>query len=159
LDVLHLQSLAFPVLRGSLSKTPGVGDYCWSIEIHCGESARLYERNNSDDQDEDELDWLAGTEPYLYAQLLPLRVPSPDQLVGRRYSFPQSPEDEPADWEPDQWPFFCLYLYEHEYLYPVNVGFTEQRGGRYKVEIAGKYPVGARCYDLKVQAWLDWDEC
>jgi hypothetical protein len=151
-DLLHLDTLVFPVLRGSLSRLRDQSsDYCWCIEIHCGASAEAGEGEES------ALGYVLGAEPYLYAQLLPLRVRSPEEVVGRRYSFPQSPEDDPADWEPDQWPFFCLYLWEHDYVYPVVLTFTAKRDGQYRVEIEGKYPVDGACYDLRVQAWLDWE--
>jgi hypothetical protein len=152
MDFLHLDRLAFPVLRGSLSRLRDESsDFCWCVEVHCGEAAEQEEGQES------ELDYVLGAEPYLYAQLLPLRAESPDELIGRRYSFPQSPEDDPADWEPDQWPFFCLYLWEHDYVHPAALGFTGRRGRQYRVEIEGKYPVDGMCHDLRVQAWLDWE--
>jgi hypothetical protein len=153
MDLLHLHNVTFPVVRGTLSKLRELGDYCWDIEIYCGKSAQL---DYCDDRDEQELDWLVGSEPYLYAQLLPLRVGSPGELVGRRYSFPQSPDDSTADWEPNQWPFFCLYLTEHEYAHPMTLAFTAMRGRQYRVEIEGKLPVNNVRYDLRVHAWLDW---
>ena len=156
MDFLHLHTIAFPVLRGNLSKLREPSDYCWCIEIYCGESVQLDARNWPDDREEQDLDWLMGTEPYLYAQLLPLRVEAPDELLGRRYSFPQSPEDNPADWEPNQWPFFCLYTCEHDYAYPMTLTFTAKRDRQYRVEIEGKYPVCRASYDLRIQAWLDW---
>jgi hypothetical protein len=152
-DLLHLDTLAFPVLRGSLLKLrDGSSDYCWGVEIHCGKAIELEEGQESD------LDYVLGLEAYLYAQLLPLRVSSPEELIGRRYSFPQSPDGDPADWEPGQWPFFCLYLWEHDYVHPTTLAFTAQRYRQYRVEIDGKYPVDGKCFDLRVQAWLDWGQ-
>jgi hypothetical protein len=151
MDFLHLHTFAFPILRGSISKLPDErSDYCWCIEIYC---AGLF----SPEEQGSDLDWVAGTEPYLYAQLLPLRVSSPDELVGQHYAFPQSPEDDPADWEPDQWPFFCLYLLQHEYVYPVSFGFTAKRDGKYRIEIEGKLPACQKSYDIRAEAWLDWE--
>ena len=152
MDLLNLDRLAFPVLRGSLSRLRDESsDYCWDVEIHCGKSIEAEEERESD------LDYVRGLEPYLYAQLLPLRVKSPEELIGQRYSFPQSP-DGPADWEPDQWPFFCLYLWVHDYVHPTTLAFTGRRGHQYRVEIEGKYPVDGKCFDLRVQAWLDWGQ-
>lgn len=157
-DHLHLNTIAFPVLRGELYRARDASDdYRWGIEVHCGESPHLDYRSWPDDRDEGPLDWLAGSEPYLYAQMLPLRVTSPDELIGRAYSFPQSPDDEPADWPRGiGWPFFCLYLMEHDLAHPMRVAFTERRGGQYRVEIAGGYPSGGLVHDLRVEAWLDW---
>jgi hypothetical protein len=154
MDLLHLDTLTFPVLRGSLTRLRDEeSDYCWDIEIHCDSSAEL-----GAEDPERELEYVLGAEPYLYAQMLPLRVESLDKLVGRRYSFPQSPEDDPADWEPDQWPFFCIYLWEHDYVHPVALAFTAKRDHQYRVEIEGKYPANGTCYDLRVHAWLDWEQ-
>jgi hypothetical protein len=152
-DLLHLDTLTFPVLCGSLSRLRDESsDYCWCIEIHCGQSAEPAEKQKSD------LDYVLGAEPYLYAQLLPLRVKTLAELIGRRYSFPQSPEDDPADWEPDQWPFFCLYLWEHDYVHPAALAFIAKRGRQYRVEIEGKYPIDGAYFDPRVQAWLDWKQ-
>jgi hypothetical protein len=152
-DFLYLDTLTFPVLRGSLSKLrEETSAYCWCMEILCASSTK------SEQTQECELHYLLGTEPYVYAQLLPLGVQAPDELIGRRYFFPQCPEDNPPAWEPDQWPFFCLYLWEHDYLYPTALAFTAQRGGQYRVEIEGQYPVDGKCYQLRVKAWLDWEQ-
>src|SRR4051812_17491818 len=100
MDQLFLNSIGFPVRTSTLSRNrsePNVRSWC--IEIQFGESEQLDYRTWPDDREEGELDWLASSEPYLYAQMLPLPVDSPEELVGRTYSFPQSPNDEPADWD------------------------------------------------------------
>jgi hypothetical protein len=157
-DHLQLNTIAFPVLRGELLRgRDALDEYCWGIGVYCGESPQLDYRSWPDDRDEGPLDWLAGSEPYLYAQMLPLRVASLDELVGRAYSFPQSPDEEPTDWPSGiGWPFFCLYLTEHELVHPMRVAFTERRGGQFRVEIAGRYPSGGVVHDLRVEAWLEW---
>jgi hypothetical protein len=159
MDFLHLHTDAFPVQRGTLScLRDEPSDYRWCLEIHSGPSTQQDDPNRSDDTEEVEMAWLAGAEPYLYAQLLPLRVDSPDDLIGRRYTFPQSPEDDPPDWEEaEQWPFFCLYTSEHDYVHPVSLTFTARREGQYRVEIEGRLPIDDTCYDLRVRAWLDWE--
>jgi hypothetical protein len=78
-----------------------------------------------------------------------LRVESPDELIGRQYTFPQTPDDDPPDWP---------HLFEHDWAYPMRVAFTAKRDWQYRVEIAGGYPVGGEIYDLRVEAWLDWQE-
>jgi hypothetical protein len=158
MDHLSLNTIIFPVLRGELSGgSDKTTDYRWSIEINCGESPQLDFRNWSDDRQEQPLDWLAGLEPYLYAQMLPLRVASPTELVGRTYSFPQSPDDESPDWPHGiGWPFFCLYLMEHVWAHPIQVTFTKRKGRKYRVEIIGGYFNCGVAYDLRVAAWLDW---
>lgn len=158
MDQLFLNSIGFPVRSGTLSHNRGGGGVrSWCIEVHCGESPQLDYRHWPADREEDELDWLAGTEPSLYAQMLPLPADSPDELVGRTFSFPQSPDDEPADWDRGVgWLFFCLYLFEHDLVYPTTVTFAERRDQRYRVQIVGSYRVGERHYDLRVEAWLDW---
>lgn len=158
MDQLDLNSIAFPVRRGELCRVHDAStDYRWGVEIHCDESLQLDDRDWPDDREEGPLDWLAGCEPYLYAQMLPLRAASPDELVGRAYDFPQSPDDDPQDWPSGiGWPFFCLYLTEHSLAHPMRVAFTEKRGRQYRVEIAGRYPDGGVIYDLRVEAWLDW---
>jgi hypothetical protein len=160
MDHLFLNSVDFTVRSGTISRNlDETGVRSWSIDIHCGESPQLDYRSCPDDKEEDELDWLAGAEPYLYAQMLPLPADSPDELVGRTYSFTQSPDDEPADWDRGVgWLFFCLYLLEHDLIYPTTVTFIERREQRYRVKIAGSYPVGKEHYDLRVEAWLDWVE-
>jgi hypothetical protein len=52
--------------------------------------------------------------------------------------------------------FFYLYLCEHDLVYPTTVTFTERRERRYRVHITGSYRANAMCYDLRVEAWLDW---
>jgi hypothetical protein len=156
MDLLHLDTLVFPVLRGTLSKLRNEpSDYCWDIEVHCGGSDQW---DNPNCQVDPELEWIAGAEPYLYAQMLPLRVASPEELVGRRYEFPQTPGSPSEDGEPDQWAFFVLYLHEHDQVYPMTLTFTERRDRQYRVEIAGQYPAIETWYDLRVEAWLDWEE-
>src|SRR5262249_31486158 len=131
----------------------------WCIEIHCGESQQLDYRSWSDDKDEGELDWLASAEPTLYAQMLPLPVDSPDELVGQTYSFPQSPDDEPADWERAvAWLFCRLYMFGRGRACPRTVTFTERQEQRYRVKIGGCYAIDERQYELRVEAWLDWVE-
>ncbi len=157
MDELFLNSVAFPVRCGTLSRNQVEAGWC--IEIHCGESPQFDCRNGPNDREENGLDWLASAEPILYAQMLPLPADSPDELVGRTFSFPQSPDDEPADWDRGLgWLFFCVYLFEHDFVYPTTVTFTERQERRYRVKITGSYPVGAGHYDLRVEAWLDWVE-
>jgi hypothetical protein len=159
MDELFLSTVGFPVVAGTLSRNgpesalPG----SWSIEIHCGESPQMDYRNWPDDRKEEELDWLASAEPCLYAQTLPLPADSPDELVGRTYSFPQSPDDTPADWDRGVgWLFFVLYLFQHDLVFPTTVSFTESREQRYRVKIASFRPIGETQYELTVEAWLDW---
>ncbi len=158
MDHLYLNTIAFPVLRGELlGGRDTTTDFRWGIEINCGESPQLDYRSWPDEREEQLHDWLASAEPYLYAQMLPLRVSSPDELVGREYTFPQSPDDDPPDWPRGiGWPFFTLYLFEHYWAHPIRVAFTGKQGIQYRVEIAGSYPDGGMVYDMRVQAWLDW---
>lgn len=160
MDKLFLNSIGFPVRSGTLScNRAELGVRSWCIEIHCGESPQLNYLDWPDDREEEELDWLASAEPYLYAQMLPLPVDLPDELVGRTFSFPQSPDDESADWDRGVgWLFFCVYLFEHDLVYPTTVTFIERQGQRYRVKITGSYPVGQGHYDLQTEAWLDWVE-
>src|SRR5688572_1503031 len=116
MDLLHFGSITFPVRSGELwrDRKNTTTDYAWGIEIHCDESSQLAVQAWLGDRAERPLDWLAGVEPYLYAQMLPLCAASPDELVGREYAFPQSPNDATPDWPGNiGWPFFCLYLHEH----------------------------------------------
>ena len=158
MDQLFLDSVSFPVRNGTLSRNRDEsGVRSWCIEINCGESPQLDYRNWQDDREEGELDWLASAEPYLYAQMLPLPADSPAELIGQTYSFPQSPNDSPANWDRGVgWLFFCLYLFEHALVYPMTIAFTEQRQQQYRVRLTGTYPVGERHHDLRVEAWLDW---
>lgn len=160
MDQLFLSSIGFPVRSGALSRNRDEsGAQSWCIEIHCPESPQLDYRNWTDDREEAEVGWLAGAEPYLYAQMLPLPADSPDELIGHTYSFPQSPDDEPADWDRGVgWPFFCLYLFEHDLVCPTTVTFTERREQQVRVKIVGSYPFGEGHYDLRVEAWLNWME-
>jgi hypothetical protein len=157
MDQLLLNSVGFPVRNGTLSRNRDEsGVWSWSIEIHCGEAPHLDYQNWPDDKEEHELDWLAGTEPSLYAQMLPLPADSPDELVGRTFSFPQSPDD-PADWDRGVgWLFFCLYTWEHDLVFPTTVTFTQRREQQYRVKIAGCYPANRTQHELRVEAWLDW---
>jgi len=157
MDELFLNSVGFPVRNGTLSRQRDESDVAsWSIEIHCAETPQLDYQNWPDDREELELDWLAGTEPSLYAQMLPLPVDSPAELVGRTFSFPQSPDNEPADWDRGVgWLFFCLYTWEHDLVFPTTVTFTERREQQYRVKIAGYYPANGTHYELRVEAWLD----
>lgn len=158
MNILRLDSITFPVTSASIKRIPDIGEYCWCIDVNCGSSPELNDEEWPEDREEQELDWVAGSEPYLYAQLLPLRVESPKDLAGRSYSFPQTPGDDPADWEPDQWPFFCLYLMEHDYVYPAVVKFSEDRNGRLYLEFEGKLPICGREYDLRVGTTLVCDD-
>jgi hypothetical protein len=111
----------------------------------------------SGDRTEGPDDLLAGAEPMLYAQMLPLRVRSREELIGRTYSFPQTPDDDPPDWPTGHgWLFFVLSVWEGCVAYPMGVAFTEKRNEQYRVEIAGRYFNSGVSYDLRVQAWLDW---
>jgi hypothetical protein len=114
MDQLSLNSVGFPVPSGTLSRNRGEpGVRSWCIEIHCGESPQLDDCNWPDEREEQELDWLASAVPSLYAQMLPLPADSPDELVGRTFSFAPSPNDEPADWDRGVgWLFFGVYLFE-----------------------------------------------
>lgn len=159
MDQLFLKSVGFPVRGGTLSRNRRSDVSSCCIEINCGESLQLDYRNWSEDRQEEELDWLAGVEPYLYAQQVSLSLPtdSVNDLLGRTFSFPQSPHDDPADWDRGEgWLFFCLYLFEHDLIYPTTVTFTERQERRYRVKIASSYPAGEGSYDLRVEAWLDW---
>ena len=155
MDQLFLNLVGFPVLKASFSrnrKSPG-----WSIEILCAESPQLDYHGWPEDRSENEMDWLAGLELFLYAQMLPLPANSPDELLGQTYSFPQSPDDEPAVWDLGVgWLFFCLYTWEHDLVYPTTVTFTKRQEDRYRVKIIGSYRVGEGHYDLQVETWLDW---
>src|SRR5262245_38447496 len=89
-----------------------LSDYRWEIEIYCDESPQLDYRDWPDDRQEGPDDWLTGTGLLLGAQRLPLRVQSPDELIGRDYWFPP-PDDDPAEWSNDPcWPYFFLYVWE-----------------------------------------------
>ena len=112
MDSLFLNSFAFPVRRGVLFRgRKELGEYCWELEVYCGESPQLTSRDEHDGLPETADDLLAGAEPLLSAQRLPLRVESPDDLVGREYLFPPSPVPDPPDWDTALgWPFFFLYV-------------------------------------------------
>jgi len=158
-DQLHLDTIGFPVRKGTLYRSPTAkSDYRWEVEIHCDESPQLDYRKWPDDRREGPDDWLAGAELMLGAQRLPLRVQSPEELIGRAYLFPPE-EDDPAEWSDDPcWPYFFLYVWEGYPAEPLHVAFTDKRDRQYRVEIIGKYTSGERIYELRVQAWLDWQE-
>jgi hypothetical protein len=156
MDYLYINSIAFPIRNGTFRiGKDSSSEYDWGIEINCEESPHF--RDWSEEREEEPTDWLAGTEPYLYAQMLPLRVKSVDDLVGQVFTFPQTPDDELPDWpEGIGWPFFVLYLFEHDLVYPMQLAFIQKKKGQFRVEITGKYPQGDLSYDLRIQAWLDW---
>ncbi len=158
MDQLFLNTVGFPISRGTLSRfRDELKVWCWEIEIYCEESPQLDYRDWSDERERQEMDWLAGTEPYLYAQMLPLPAESPDELIGRTFSFPQSPDDDPAEWDRGVgWQFFGLYTWEHDLIYPTTVTFIERREKRYRVKIEGSYPANNTQYALQVETWLDW---
>lgn len=154
MDYLRLNNLSFPVCSGSLSRSPDIGHYCWAIEIRCGPSS---ESQNGDRSQHEQSDHLIGTEPILYAQMLPLRVSIPTDLVGRKYAFPQTPQDDPPGWpEGIGWPFFTLYTLEHDHAYPIDMTITERDGDRYRVEIVGEHTDSGVTYVLRLNAWLAW---
>jgi hypothetical protein len=157
LDQLYLNTLGFPVRKGTLYRSPKApNDYCWEIEICCDESPQLNYRDWPDDRPEGPDDWLAGASLLLAAQRLPLRVQSPDELIGRDYRFPPL-EESPAEWADDPcWPYFFLYVWEWYPAEPLRVTFISKRDRQYRVEIAGEYASGEASYKLRVQAWLDW---
>jgi hypothetical protein len=158
-DQLSLDTIGFPVRKGTLSRNPTAkSDYRWEVEIYCDESPQLDFRTWPDDRPEGPDDWLAGTELLLAAQRLPLRVQSPDELIGRSYRFPPV-EDDLAEWSDDPcWPYFFLYVWEGSPAEPLQVTFTGKRERQYRVEVSGSYASGERTYELQVQAWLDWQE-
>jgi hypothetical protein len=89
--------------------------------------------------------------------MLPLRVQSPDDLIGREYLFPPRPGDRPPDMPANLgWPYFFLYVWEGFPTGQLRVAFTAKRDRQYRVEITGGYPEGEVTYNLRVQAWLDW---
>ena len=93
-----------------------------------------------DHREEGPDDWLAGTGLLLAAQRLPLRVQSPDELIGREYLFPPTPKDDAADCVPNfGWPYFFLYVWEGCATEQMRVAFTDKRDRQYRVEIAGRY--------------------
>src|SRR4051812_38777197 len=77
MDHLFLNTIAFPVERGVLYRgREELADYCWELEVYCGESPQFDYRNGPDDRVETEDDLLADVSPLLSAQRLPLRVQS-----------------------------------------------------------------------------------
>lgn len=161
MDHLFLNTIAFPVERGVLSRgREELGDYCWELEIYCGESAQLDYRNWPDNRAETADDFLAGESLLLSAQLLPLRVQSPDELIGREYLFPPTNEPDPAEWRDTApcWPYFFLYIWEACPTEQLRVAFKAKRGRQYRVEIEGGYIASGVSYSLRVQAWLDWQD-
>jgi hypothetical protein len=150
-DHLFLNTIAFPVRRGVLFRgREALGDYCWELEVYCGESPQLA----GDGVD----DLLAGAEPLLSAQGLPLRVKSPDELIGREYLFPPTPLPDPPDWDTALgWPFFFLDTWGKGCATEqLHVAFTGKRDRQYRVEIEGGYFNSGVSYTLRVQAWLEW---
>lgn len=158
MDYLFLNTIAFPVRRGVLFRgREELGDYCWELEVYCDESPQLNFRNWLDDREEGPDNLLAGAEPLLSAQRLPLRVRTPDELIGREYLFPPTPEPDPPDWDTALgWPFFFLYVWEGCPTSQMRVAFTGKRDRQYRVEITGEYFNSGVSYALLVQAWLDW---
>jgi hypothetical protein len=154
-DYLYLNSIAFPVRRGVLLRgREELGDYCWELEIYCDESPRLDYRKWPDDRAETVDDLLAGAEPLLSAQRLPLRVQSPDELIGREYLFPPTPAPNLPDWDTSLgWPFFFLYVWEACPTSQMRVAFTGKRDRQYRVDIEGGYFNSGVSYALRVQAW------
>jgi hypothetical protein len=150
-DSLFLNTIAFPVKRGVLFRgRKSLGDYCWELEVYCAESPQFANQENPDDL-------LAGAELLLSAQGLPLRVESPDELIGREYLFPPTPLPDPPDWDTRLgWPFFFLYVWEGCATEQLRVAFTEKRDGQYRVEIEGEYKNSGISYALRVHAWLEW---
>jgi hypothetical protein len=159
-DQLFLNNVGFPVRKGVLYRGgQELGDYCWEIEIYCDEAPQLDYRNWPDDREEGQDDWLAGTEVLLSAQMLPLRVQSPDELIGREYLFPPTPEGETSEGPAGRgWPYFFFYAWEGAPTDQLRVAFTGKRGHQYRVEIEGGYPNGTVAYKLQVRAWLDWQQ-
>jgi hypothetical protein len=158
-DHLFLNTITFPVVRGVLYRgREELGDYRWELEVSCGESSQLDYRNWPDDRVKTADDLLAGASPLLSSQRLPLRVRSPDELVGREYLFPPTPEPDPSEWRDANpvWPYFFLYIWEGCPTEQLRVAFTGKRGRQYRVEIAGEYANSGVSYALRVQAWLDW---
>jgi hypothetical protein len=158
-DHLYLNDIGFPIQKATLYRGREVlDDYSWEIEIYCDESPQLDYQNWPEERPEGPDDWLAGTALLLAAQRLPLRVQSPDELIGREYCFPP-PDDNPADWSSDPcWPYFFLYVWEGSPTEPLHVAFTGKRDLQYRVEITGDYVTGEVSYKLRAQAWLDWKE-
>ena len=159
-DQLFLNTIGFPVRKGTLYRgREELGDYCWEVEVSCDESPQLDYRKWPDDREEGPDDWLAGTEILLSAQMLPLRVQSPDELIGREYLFPPTPEGAPSDCPASLgWPYFFLYVWEGVPTAQLRVAFTAKRDRQYRVEIEGGYPDDAITYQLRVQAWLEWQQ-
>jgi hypothetical protein len=159
-DQLFLNTIGFPVRKGTLYRgREELGDYCWEVEIYCDESAQLDYRNWPDDREEGPDDWLAGAGVLLSAQMLPLGVQAPDELIGREYLFPPTREGAPSDCPAGLgWPYFFLYVWEGVPTAQLRVAFTAKRDRLYRVEIEGRYPDGAVAYELRVQAWLEWQE-
>jgi hypothetical protein len=156
-DQLYLNKIGFPVEKGTLYRgAEELGDYCWEIEIYCGESPQLDYRSWSDNRVWEPDDWLAGTGLLLSAQMLPLRVQLPEELIGREYLFPPTLDGDEPDRPTDRgWPYFFLSVWEAFPTAQLRLAFTAKLGRQYRVEIAGGYPEGGVAYDLRVQAWLE----
>ena len=159
-DQLYLNTIGFPVQKGTLYRgREELGDHCWEIKIYCDESPQLDYRRWREDREAEPDDWLAGTGLLLSAQRLPLRVQSPDELIGREYLFPPTPKGGPPDCPADLgWPYFFLYVWEGAPTAQLRVTFTAKRHRQYRVEIEGGYPEGTVAYELRVQAWLEWQQ-
>lgn len=159
MDHLFLNVIAFPVKRGVLHLgREELGKYRWGLEIYCGESPDLDYHNWPNDRVETADDVWAGASPLLSAQRLPLGVRTPDELIGREYLFPPTPEPDPSDWQAADpcWPFFFLSIWESCPTDPLRVAFTAKQDSQYRVEIKGAYSDSGVKYLLRVHAWLDW---
>jgi hypothetical protein len=148
-DFLHIDTIAFPVLRGVLCKLDHEpNDGCWHFGLLCGKSAHW---NNPNCGVRPGLEGITAAEPYLHSRTLPLRALSPDELVGQRYEGSQDGEPAPGE-------VGLLLLSEHGRVWPLTVAFTAKRGRQYRVEIAGKHAVNGTSCDLRVEAWFDLEE-
>jgi hypothetical protein len=153
LGFLMLGKYQVPVRKAVLAESrDGEGDYRWSIEVNADELPLP-----KDDEEADEGPWFLGAEPYLYAQMLPLRVKSWEELAGRRFEFSDSPHDDPPCWECSQWPFFCIHTWEHDYVHPVSLRFLGLDKDRVQVVIDGRYPCGGETARLLVISWLTYE--
>ncbi len=153
MDHLYVDSISFPVKTARFSV--GGKDKGWSIEIYCDANEDL----ESEEDEKNETAFLIGTEPYFYAQMLPIPTEDPAATIGKAYTFPQRPDDDPAPWDRGiGWLFFCLYLWEHELVYPAKVTFLKNRGKKYRVKIEATYPRGKMNHRLAVETWLTWDQ-
>ncbi len=159
MDCLFLNSIAFPVRRGTLFQgREQLGDYRWEIQIDCDSPPQPGGDYNPDYTTDDPHDVLSAAEPSIYAQMLPLCANAPEELVGREYHFPQSPDDEGQDYPVGLgWPYFVVYIWEHCPAGPMRVAFTGRDADRYRVDISGTWFDSGVSYDVRVQAWLNWE--